>query len=476
MIEVVITDQTDQPQYIQLYSQLRDHIRSGMIRNGTKLPSIRSLQAQLNCSKTPIETAYQMLVAEGYVVSKPRSGLYAVAPHEAAGSNMLAGEDRMKQQSASPPLRDTPAPPHQIRIDFDPAAVDRDAFPVRAWKKALHDTLEGRVDSYCGYGDLQGEYALRSVLTDYVRHARGVECTPEQIVISVGIASSIRILTALLDHIRSVAMEEPGFRKVREQFLYEGLNIAPIPVGEKGISVEQVKSSGAEAVYVTPSHQFPTGGVMPYAERVSLLEWADTTASYIIEDDYDGEFRYHGRPIPSLHSLDRHGRVIYIGTFSKAFTPALRMNYMVLPKQLSSRLQSIGHLLLVPSRIDQLAMGTFIEQGHWYRHIRRMRNVYRRKHHRLIELLGEHFGDRVSITGHSAGLHIQAEVRTERSAAELLELAAKAGVRLYDFEQMWMTDREHREKRSIVYFGFAGISETDMEEGVKLLYEAWRGI
>ncbi|REK74429.1 PLP-dependent aminotransferase family protein [Paenibacillus paeoniae] len=476
MIEIVISDQTDQPQYMQLYSQLRDHIRNGIIRNGTKLPSVRALQAQLNCSKTPIETAYQMLVVEGYAVSKPRSGLYAVAPHVASPLDRLAHPESESLRSDSLPLRDTPAPPYPITIDFDPAAVDKEAFPVRTWKKVLHDTLESKVASYCGYGDLKGEYELRSVLADYVRQARGVECTPDQIVISVGIASSIRLLTALLDSISSIAIEEPGFRKVREQLLHEGLKVVPVPVGDLGISVELVKKSGAEAVYVTPSHQYPTGSIMPYAERERLLEWANATASYIIEDDYDGEFRYQGRPIPSLQSLDRHGRVIYIGTFSKAFTPALRMNYMVLPRQLSSRLESFRHLMLIPSRIDQMAMKSFIEQGHWYRHIRRMRKVYRRKHHHLIELLSQNFGDKVTITGHSAGLHIGVEVRTGHSAAELLERAAKAGVRVYDFGHLWMTNGPHERANPNVYFGFAGINEKEMEQGIKLLHEAWKGI
>ncbi|MFF2886061.1 PLP-dependent aminotransferase family protein [Paenibacillus sp. NPDC057967] len=476
MIEVVISDQSDQPQYMQLYSQLRNHIRSGIIPNGTKLPSVRSLQAQLNCSKTPIETAYQMLAMEGYVMSKPRSGLYAVSPNDTAKVNSTHKQGSLMQPVSSSPLRDTPAPLHPIDIDFDPAAVDRDVFPVRVWKKVLHETLEGSPDSYCGYGDLQGEYGLRVVLAEYVGQARGVECTPDQIVVSVGIASSIRMITALLDGIRSVAMEEPGFRRVREQFLHEGLQVVPVSVGEKGIMVDEVRRSGAEAVYVTPSHQFPTGCVMPYAERERLLDWANATGSYIIEDDYDGEFRYQGKPIPSLQSLDRHGRVIYIGTFSKAFTPALRMNYMVLPRSLLSRLTSISHLLMIPSTIDQLAMKAFIEQGHWYRHIRRMRNVYRRKHHRLIELLEDAFGDRIRITGHSAGLHLQVEMRTVCSASELMELAAQAGVRVYDFQQLWMTEGGREGKHPNVYFGFAGISEADMEEGMKRLQEAWRRI
>ncbi|WP_256758399.1 PLP-dependent aminotransferase family protein [Cohnella sp. WQ 127256] len=463
------SDETDQPLYMQLYTQIRKHIRSG-VKNGTRMPSVRSLQMQLNISKTPIETAYQMLLAEGYVRSKPRSGMYTVNPHDTIPSLLHNG-------NANPILKDQQ---HDVQnsevqdylIDFNPAVVDEETFPNRAWRKMIVEALEDKGKSIYQYGDPQGEYPLRSVLADYLRSSRGVNCTPEQLIIGSGLSYSIGILTKLLTGIQYVAMEEPGFAPVREQLSHHGYDLIPISVQEKGLSLEQLEQSKAQAVYVTPSHQFPTGSIIPYAEREYLLEWANTRNAYIIEDDYDGEFRYYGKPIPSLQSLDHKGRVIYIGTFSKAFTPAIRMNYMVVPIEMMDKLLKLQHLLSSPSRVEQLAMHSFIEQGHWYRHIRKMRNTYRKKHHRLIQLLHTHFADEIVITGHSAGLHIQLTVRTERQTSQdLLKLAAAKGVRVYDFQQMWMG--KSPPGYPVIYLGFSGLSEAELERGVLLLREAW---
>lgn len=469
MFDILFSEQTDYPLYMQLYMQIRNHIRSGVISNGRRLPSVRSLQQHLNISKTPIETAYQMLTAEGYVVSKPRSGLYAVNPHEIRSS--LQKNDDSGNHLADPlPSIRTPTPQNYL-IDFNPSGVDKDMFPIRTWRKMLNSVLEHDSGNICQYGDPQGEYGLRSVLTDYLRNARGVVCSPEQIVIGSGIKYSIGILTELLTGIQNVAFEEPGYGPVREQFIRKGYQLIPISIHDKGISLEELENSEAQAVYVTPSHQFPTGSVIPYPEREYLLTWANLRNAYIIEDDYDGEFRYFGKPIPSLQSLDRQGRVIYMGTFSKAFTPALRMNYMVLPMEMLRKMQSIEHLLSSPSRIEQWAMQSFIEQGHWYRHIRKMRKKYREKHHRLIELMHTYFAKGVDITGHSAGLHIQVSIKTHRTAEELVTLAASEGVRVYDLNRMWMNRNPSGHPQ--LYLGFGGISESEMETGILLLRKAW---
>lgn len=469
MFDILLTEQTDRPLYMQLYMQIRNHIRSGVISDGMRLPSVRSLQQHLNISKTPIETAYQMLSAEGYVVSKPRSGIFAINPHEIRSSLQKNDDSDHPPADRQQSVR-TDAPQNYL-IDFHTTDVDKDMFPIRTWRKILHTVLENNSESIGQRGDPQGEYALRRVLTDYLRNARGVVCSPEQIVIGSGILYSIGILTKLLKGIQHVAFEEPGFAPVRELFIELGYQLIPVSVHDKGISLEQLEKSKAQIVYVTPSHQYPTGSILPYAEREYLLSWANLRNAYIIEDDYDGEFRYFGKPIPSLQSLDRQGRVIYIGTFSKAFTPAMRMNYMVLPMELLIRMKSIQHLLSGPSRIEQWAMQSFIEQGHWYRHIRKMRKKYREKHRRLIELIHTYFANSVDIKGHSAGLHIQVSVKTDRTAEELVTLAANEGVRVYDLNRMWL-NRSHSGYAQI-YLGFGGVSEDEMETGIILLRKAW---
>lgn len=472
MFDILLSkkDEMENPLYLQIYNQLRTQILSGDIPSNKKLPSIRAMQLQLNISKTPIEIAYQMLSAEGFAYSKPRSGYFAVntgefrSPKLDTHSNPLLNSQQTKERMNE----------KKYIIDFNPSAVDQEMFPIRTWKKMLNNVLEDYTRSIGQYGDMQGEYALRKELADYLRSSRGVLCSPEQIIIGTGISYSINILTKLIKGIQYVAFEEPGFDTVREQFLLNGYELIPVKVHHDSFHIKNIETSRAQMIYVTPSHQFPTGRIMPYSEREYLLHVANNHDMYIIEDDYDGEFRYIGKPIPSLQGLDRHGRVIYIGTFSKAFTPALRMNYMVIPPGLLNDLEEIRHVLLCPSRIDQWAMLAFIEQGHWYRHIRRMRNKYRRKHARLIQMIHKIFGDKIEITGHSAGLHIQITVKTKLSVQNLVQLAADKGVRVYDFLQMWLNPA--RSEYPKIYLGFAGINESDMEKGILLLKEAWANI
>lgn len=469
MLNLTLSGESHHPLYMQLYSQIRNQIRSGIITDGIRLPSVRSLQLQLNISKTTIETAYQMLLAEGYAVSKPRSGLYAVNPHGIKPS--LPPNDPSNLDSVDSIATPTP---QNCLIDFKTSAVDEPTFPIRTWRRMLQSALENSAENLCQYGDPQGEYSFRNVLAEYLRKSRGVVCLPEQIVIGSGIQYSIGILAKLFSNRHHIAFEEPGFAPVREQFKQNGFHLTPISIQDRGLSLEELDNSEAQAVYVTPSHQFPTGSVIPYTEREYLLNWARSRNAYIIEDDYDGEYRYFGKPFPSLQGLDRDGRVIYVGTFSKVFTPALRMNYMVLPMELLKKMRSMHYLLDSPSRIEQWAMQSFIEQGHWYRHIRRMRNTYRKKHHRFIELILTNFADQVEITGHSAGLHIQVTIKTRQPAEVLMKLAADEGVRVYDFHEMWM--KPNHSGYPQIYMGFGGISERDMEIGIQLLRKAWRGI
>ncbi|WP_019640707.1 PLP-dependent aminotransferase family protein [Paenibacillus fonticola] len=473
MFDILLPDQDDRPLYQQLYMLIRDQIRSGSIANGMRLPSIRALQVQLNISKTPIETAYHMLVAEGYVVSIPRSGLYVESSHKPFTAVHHVEDNGFQGKITSNMPKRTPVPPAEF-IDFDPTALAQHIFPARIWSKTLKEALENHLDRVGKYGDAQGEYELRLAVADYLRASRGVNCLAEQIIIGSGMAYSIGILTKLLRDIHRVAIEEPGYNLVRDQFVLNGCSILPIPLNDKGISLTELEASEAQLVYVTPSHQFPTGSIMPYPERERLLEWAAARNAYIIEDDYDGEFRYLGKPIPSLQGLDKHGRVIYIGTFSKSLTPALRMNYMVIPPKLIAQLSAMPHeLIFAPSRLEQWAMQSFIEQGHWYRHIRKVRNLYRKKHQHLIKLIQTHLGCHVEITGQNAGLHIQLAVKKPKTPEELVSSAARAGVKVYDFQKMWMHRKQHSTEYPKVYLGFAGLSLAEMESGIRLLQEAW---
>jgi len=469
MFDILLPETDDRPIYLQLYAQIRTLIRDGSIPDGARLPSVRALRQQLNISKTPIENAYQMLTAEGYAVSRPRSGLYASNPPPA--SSTTSGGISPPVQSGIGPAADAS---FAGLIDFDPTRLDHGAFPLRIWQKMLRDALDNNSGRLGGYGDPRGEPGLRQSIAEYLGSARGVQCVPDQIVVGSGMAYSIGIVAKLLAGRRRVAMEEPGYNLVRDQLLLGGCEVQPVPVGDKGLRLDALAAADVQAVYITPSHQFPTGSIMPYPERERLLVWAKAKDAYVIEDDYDGEFRYVGKPIPSLQGLDMHARVIYIGTFSKAFTPAVRLNYMVLPPALCERLARMPHEVLhAPSRVEQWAMQSFISQGHWFRHVRKMRSLYRKRHRHLIELIQSLLGDRVEVTGQNAGLHLQLTVKGGSSAERLVEAAASVGVKVYDLRKMWADQRQPASVAPKLYFGFASLRPEEMEAGIRLLAKAW---
>ncbi len=464
MFDISLPDRSNSPLYLQLYTYFRAQIRSGKLPQGTRLPSVRSLCLQLNISKITIETAYQMLLADGYVASKPRSGYYACLPD-------------LETAQAIPsaiPRKTVPSDRSSISVDFHPATIDSDAFPIQSWKSAIGEVFARHNDTLHRYGDPRGEYEFRTVLAQYLEHSRGVVCSPEQIVVGTGVNHGIQLLARLFDSRSKIAFEDPGYAPVRATFAANGFDIVPISIEDEGIRMAELERSDARMAYLTPSHQFPTGGTLPLSSRQRLLQWAYGRNAYLIEDDYDGEFRYADRPIPSLQGLDRQGAVIYIGTFSKVFTSAIRMNYMVLPAALARKLNEVEYALNPPSRIDQLAMKVFIEKGFWYRHIRRMRNLYRKKRLLFVKLIQEYLGDSVQIRGQNAGLHLEITVKCVCSKKQLIDLAAAEGVRVYGMEQMRMRRKPEDERK--IYLGYGGVKIADMERGIRLLKQAWTDV
>ncbi|MBB3126550.1 GntR family transcriptional regulator/MocR family aminotransferase [Paenibacillus rhizosphaerae] len=475
MFDLLLPEHSGSPLYLQIYHLIHEQIRLGKVAAGTRLPSVRALQQQLLISKTPIETAYHMLVAEGYVINKPKSGFYVVDDPEFI-QNVVASSPAWRI-----PLNHTVAGFHDRLpeegmdwIDFNPTHMDGDSFPLQTWNKMLKEAAQPMAAQLGQYGDSRGEPGLRAAVSEYLAHSRGVLCSPEQVIIGSGMSYSIGILVKLLDGVRRVAFEEPGFDLVRNLLNGYGWETVPIPVKGQGLLVGELSKVPFHAVYVTPSHQFPTGSIMPYSQRVRLLAWAKTAGAYIIEDDYDGEFRYQGKPIPSLQGLDNEGRVIYIGTFSKTLSPALRINYMVVPPSLLHKLSKLHpDQLHAPSRLEQWALERFVREGHWYKHLRKTRNLYRKKHHHLIDLISIHLGKHVHITGLHAGLHLQLSIPRHGTAQELIQLAEKLQVKVYDFRSMWANPPAA--PLPVVYLGFAGLPLSVMEEGILRLKKAWFG-
>ncbi|MCY9696499.1 MocR-like pyridoxine biosynthesis transcription factor PdxR [Paenibacillus alginolyticus] len=464
MFDILLTSDEQGPLYIQLYRQIRGLIQRGDIPNGMKLPSIRMLSQQIHFSKNTIETAYQMLIEEGYVMSKPRSGLYVVAPLLLPTITNHQAFDQSQNTNVK-----APQSPDEAPIDFSLLEIDTDSFPLQAWKACLNESFSYNSGRIHQYGDNKGEYALRLQIAHYLKQSRGVSCSPEQIVVGTGMSNSLQLLSKLIGQSARVAFEKNAVAQVGDIFTQNGYTVVPFPLSENELNIDEIIPANIDAVYVTPSHR-PSGNPLSYTIRQELIHWAYHNQRHIIEDDYDGEFRHAGKTIPSLQGLDQHGIVIYIGTFSKAFTPALRMNYMVLPHQLLPKLHTMERTLSSPSRMDQLAMALFMERGHWYRHIRRMRNTYRKKHERILHLIQTHLGSHVQIESGGAGLHIELTFNRTCSAEKLKDLALAKGVRVYSSQQ---AEQVPNNKKPKIYLGFGGITIKDMERGIPLLKEAW---
>jgi GntR family transcriptional regulator/MocR family aminotransferase len=293
-----------------------------------------------------------------------------------------------------------------------------------------------------------------------------VICDPDQIVICAGLQQSLDIVSNILKENHSVvAVENPGYHLPRSVFQNHPFTIVPVPVEPGGIDLNHLKASNSSIVYVTPSHQMPLGYVMPVANRLALIEWAESGGRFIIEDDYDSELRYHGRPIPSLQGLCPTGNIIYSGTFSKLLSPALRLSYMVLPYSLLAQYrQSYRAYFPSVSLLEQRAMATFMGQGHWERHIRRMRMIYKKKHDILLQSVETHFGTRAVIIGQGAGLHVVLMLPdTSYSEAEIMDRARQNGIRLFPFSEFYFVGQP---EATTLLLGFGGMNSSEIEHGI----------
>ncbi|MBD8006502.1 MocR-like pyridoxine biosynthesis transcription factor PdxR [Bacillus norwichensis] len=456
-----LENRSSEPLYLQLYQYLKEEIQTGGIPSLKRLPSIRGLADDLHISKTTVQMAYQQLLAEGYVESKERSG-YFVVEMEKEPFGDLPPFSKTTREKKSTAVR------KHIQFDFYMSHIDVEHFPFRKWRACVNQNLNPH---FLSYGDKQGEPGLRASISRYLRQARAVNCTEEQIVIGSGTQTVMRLLCQLIElDGKKIAMEEPGYDGVRHVFQGMGFEMSPVKLEADGINLDALEQSGAKIVYITPSHQFPLGMVMPITKRIRLLQWAEENDGLIIEDDYDGEFRYHGKPIPSLQGLDAHGNVIYAGTFSKSLMPAIRMSYIVLPEKLLHIYQAFKYDQTV-SRLHQKTMQTFMESGEWERHIRRMRKIYQKKHDLLIQTIKNTMGDYVNITGQNAGLHIVTQIKSSKTADELVEIAERVGVKVYSTTANWSIEQE--KGYPLILLGFGGLSEKQIVEGIDLLHDAW---
>lgn len=449
--------------YEQIYSHIKQEIVEGRMNTKEKLPSTRALSLYLQVSRSTVALAYDQLSAEGYIEAVPGSGYY------------VSKLDNL-YQAAEGKITDIPSSQQkkeENRIVFSPVGVDLSQFPYPAWRRITREVLGADEELFVG-GDAQGELALRTSIRQYIHAARGVNCIEDQIIVGAGNEYLLMLLQKLIAKDTVVAFEDPTYMKAYKSFEDAGFPVKLVSMDRNGMNVAQLEESGAHIAYVMPSHQYPTGTVMPIGRRLELLKWAAVSEDrYVIEDDYDSEFRYKGKPIPSLQSTDRGDNVIYIGTFSKAVAPAIRVSYMVLPKTLLQRYREYGsYLSATVSRIDQRVLNEFMKRGYFERYLNRMRKVYRQKHDLLLTLL-KPFEKRFVITGEWAGLHLLLTAKDSVEEEELILSAGQAGVQVFGMSANRVEKNGKNQTGATVILGFAALNEKEIIRGIEQLKTVW---
>ncbi len=427
---------------------------SGRIVSGERLPSKRSLATQLRVSVNTVDTAYGMLVAEGYISSRERSGFFACAV--SSGSGIAPSRESRNRVE-----RD-----NKTLYNFGTSAIDSTLFPFKLWCRIEREVLGD--EQLLNLGDKQGDYNLRDAVSRYLRAYRGVECEPEDVVIGAGIDYLLCTVARLFEG-SHVAIENPGYGRAERVFRDFGAKTTYISLDKRGMDVEKLSFSPAKLVYVTPSCQFPTGITMPVSRRQEMLAWAEEdNERFIVEDDYNSEFRFSGRPIPALKSLDAGGKVIHIGTFSKSVAPSLRVAYMVLPEHLLLRWRErFGSYACTVSRFEQQALYRFIDKGHFSRHINRLRVACKRRRDCLIKALKENFKNKVNIVASETGLHVVADFSLNITEEEMLSKAEQNGLNIISMNDFCHSSQKSYNRRIIL--GFSAMTEQQILKAVELL-------
>lgn len=476
MYEMAIQLRTDSGccLYEQIYEYIKKEIRDGKLLAGEKLPSTRSLAEYLQVARSTVDYAYGQLLGEGYIESRPCRG-YFVCPIE--GLFRLSANENSQAKAAPKPRGfgaayvESGITDKRYQVDFSPYDIDMSGFPFGVWKKITKNILTYANSDLFSRGEVQGDYELRQTIGRYLHSSRGVNCRPEQIIVGAGNDYLLLLLEKILGRHVRIAMENPTYKRSYRIFQSFAYRIVTVDMDESGMRADKLWQANASAAYVMPSHQFPTGTVMPIGRRMELLKWADgEPGRYLIEDDYDSEFRYHGKPIPALQASDKHGRVIYMGTFSKAIAPAIRISFMVLPEVLLEKYyRDCAFYSCTVSRIDQSILNEFIRDGYFERHLNKMRKLYRAKHELLLECL-QPLRDRFVISGENAGLHLLLNSRCGAAERELVQAAAFRQVRVYGLSESMVEDASHS---TAVLLGFGGLSEEKIREGAELLRKVW---
>jgi len=462
MLTYSFENKGDDSLYEYLYKQIKADIVNQILSPDEKLPSKRALAKHLSVSTITVENAYSQLCAEGYLYSVPKSGFY------------VSDISTRTPLSEEKPVRHThtvPAAPEYF-ADFVNNSTATDTFPFSTWTKLLRETMTEQASNLMERSPSAGIMQLRSAIADYLYQFRGMSVEPEQIIIGAGTEYLYGLLIQLLGHDKIYAVEDPGYQKITKIYRSNHVECVPIPLDNHGVIAEKLLSSKADILHISPAHHFPTGIVTPISRRYEILSWAAMGERYIIEDDYDSEFRLQGKPIPSLYSIDTSDKVIYINTFSKSLASTIRISYMVLPKPLLARYnRELSFYSCTVSNFEQYTLAKFIEKGYLEKHINRMRNYYRTLRNTMLSCIkNEPDYPGVTILEEDAGLHFLLKVATDINDNDLISQAAVQGIHISCLNQYYGTPPANDSHTIII--NYSGIRATDITEAIKRLFKA----
>ena len=485
------------PLHRQIYDGLRRAILAGLLRPGQRVPSTRLLAAELGVSRLPVLTAYEQLLHEGYLEGRVGAGTFVsdALPDDALRPVPIAGRERgspsarptvrggehvtqvMHTATARPvrPPRVAPRPRDEGGLrPFRISLPALDEFPHATWARLVARHARALEPAHMAYGDPAGLGTLRSAIAEHLRTSRAVRCEAAQMLIVPGSQAALRLCAAvLLGRGDRVAIEEPGYPLARAALGASGAELEPVAVDEEGIDIAELRALGTRvrAAYVTPSHQYPLGASMTAARRLELLEWAAHRNAWLIEDDYDSEYRYVSRPLGALQGMDAHGRVIYIGTFSKVLFPALRVGYIVVPPALLQRFTDARESLDIFSpTLYQLALADFLGEGHFTRHLRRMRALYLRRRAALLDGLARHCAGRLVVHNADAGLHVATFLSDGVRDVDVLSRMSEHGLTAKALSTCYAGSVS----RSGLLLGFGGSSEQRIARATRTMGEVLR--
>ncbi|KOP80983.1 GntR family transcriptional regulator [Lysinibacillus sp. FJAT-14745] len=460
MLWIPIDRSSDIPLNRQVYQQIREKILNGHLQAGEKLASTRELSAELKVSRNVILDAYDQLLAEGFLLARRGSGTFVaegalLTQHDSSFLLHEADENEIKNHI----------------INFRSGIPALDLFPRKTWAKLSHQLWNDSESSNFGYDFPEGRLELRQTLAHYLLRTRCVNCHPEQIVITSGATQAMTLVSRLLLSPKDTAiMEDPITNDIQTIFKSSGASIYPIPVDEDGMKTVLIPESlHPKFVFLTPSHQFPLGGTLPIQRRIQLINFARRNNCFLVEDDYDSEFRYEGPPVSSLQGLDPE-RVLYIGSFSKILSPALRIGYIVLPTHLIEKCRQLKWFtdLHSPS-LDQLILARFIKEGYLERHITKMKKFYKSQRDFLIQCLHTTFSNKVKVLGYSTGMHLIVELENIHFSKELLLQIEQFGVRVYPVEDHTIEKGKYTNQ---IILGYGHLKKNEIDEGVTRLFQA----